>query len=165
MLTDSAELRLFVLSRRLTNCQPRTIETYQYHIGRFLGFASKPVPEHREIRCRAVPAGPPGDASAARHYLRSVHRNLSIFFGWLVAEEMLRQSPMRSLPRPKVPRRGKDFLSREDFDRLLAVCPNNYFRRSQSAWLWLLWSTGCRLDGLVKLKRRTSTGNKDESAW
>lgn len=152
VLTDSAELRLFVLSRRLTNCQPRTLETYQYHIGRFLGFARKPVGNIEKSDVELYLLGFQ-ERQCSPHYIRSVHRNLSIFFGWLVAEEMLRQSPMRSLPRPKVPRRGKDFLSREDFERLLAVCPNNFVGVRNRSWLWLLWSTGCRLDGLVKLKQ------------
>ena len=50
---------------------------------------------------------------------------------------------MRSIPWPKVPRHAKEFLTREDFDKLLAVCsPRDFRGASNIAWLWLLWSTG-----------------------
>jgi site-specific recombinase XerD len=150
--TDPPELRLFVLSRTVSNCQPRTIQTYLYHIRRFIAYVNKPLTQvtKADVELWLLSLK---EKERSPAYLRSVHRNLCIFFNWMVAEEMIPRSPMHNMPRPRVPRRGKEFLSREDFDRLLAVCPANDFRGARNiAWLWLLWSTGCRLDGLVKLK-------------
>ena len=152
-LRDSAELRLFVLSRRVANCQPGTIDTYCQRIGGLLDFAKKPATEitKADIELYLISLK---EKQRSPHYIKGIYRNLRVFFDWMVREEMLQRSPLhRNIPVPKVSRRGKEFLSREDFDRLLAACPANDFRGARNiAWLWLLWTTGCRFDGLAKLK-------------
>jgi integrase/recombinase XerD len=149
-LRDSHELRLFVLSRKVSNCRPQTIETYQRHVWRFLSFAQKPALDVNradvELYLLSV------QERCSPHYVRACYRNLRVFFSWLVNEEMLGRSPMRNIPCPKVPRHSKEFLSREDFDKLLAVCPHDFRGARNIAWLWLLWSTGCRVEGLFKLR-------------
>ena len=151
-LRDSAELRLFVLSRRVANCQPGTIDTYCQRIGGLLDFAKKPATEitKADIELYLISLK---EKQRSPHYIKGIYRNLRVFFDWMVREEMLQRSPLHNIPVPKVSRRGKEFLSREDFDRLLAACPANDFRGARNiAWLWLLWTTGCRFDGLAKLK-------------
>ena len=151
-LRDSDELSLFLLSRRVSNCSVQTVLSYQRHLDRFLWFAGKPVKDivRADVELYLLSIQ---ERQCSPHYVRSCYRNLNVFFSWLVAEEILDRSPMRNIPPPKVPRHSKEFLSREDFDKLLAVCNPHDFRGARNiAWLWLLWTTGCRVDGLFKLR-------------
>jgi len=109
-----------VLSRTVTNCQPRTIQTYLYHIRRFIVYVNKPLIEVTKADVELwLLSLKEKDRSPA--YLRMVHRNLSIFFNWMVAEEMIPRSPMRNMPRPRVPRRVR--IVRQAFIRLPARPP------------------------------------------
>ena len=151
-LTDCPETQLFVLSRKVQNCQPRTVETYQAIIGRFLAFARKPIKTilRSDVELYLLSLQEKGRSP---HYVRSCYRNLHVFFSWLVAEEMLDLSPMRGMKPPRLPRYAKDFLPEENFRKLLALCPRSDYRGARNAaWLWLLWSTGCRVDELAKIK-------------
>ncbi len=151
-LRDSQEFLLFVLSRRLSNCSPQTIETYRRHVRRFLSFARKPVLDATRADVETFLLSVQ-ERGCSPHYVRACYRNLRVFYAWLVDEEMLQQSPMQNVPCPRVSRRIKELLSRENFDKLLAVCNPHDFRGARNiAWLWLLWTTGCRLDGLFKLR-------------
>jgi site-specific recombinase XerD len=151
-LTDFPELGLFVLNRRVQNCQTRTVETYQEFIGRFLRFTGKPVKAilKSDVELYLLSLQEKGRSP---HYVRSCYRNLHVFFSWLVAEEMIDRSPMRGLKPPRLPRYAKDFLREEDFRKMQSLCPRTTFCGARNAaWLWLLWSTGCRVDELAKLK-------------
>jgi site-specific recombinase XerD len=151
-LTDFPELALFVLNRRVQNCQHRTVETYQESIGRFLRFAGKPVTGllRSDVELYLLSLQEKGRSP---FYIRKCYRNLHVFFSWLVAEEMIDRSPMRGLKPPRLPRYAKDFLPEEDFRKMQSLCARSTFCGARNAaWLWLLWSTGCRVDELAKLK-------------
>lgn len=147
------EVRVFLLSRKLSNCRPRTLETYQRSIERFLRAVGKSPHEVTKVDVQSYLMVLLEDRKRSPAYVRSVHLQLSIFYNWPMADGLMERSPMAGIPRPRAPRKGKAFLSQADFDRLLAVCPANDFRGARNiAWLWLLWTTGCRFDGLAKLK-------------
>ncbi len=147
------EVRVFLLSRKLSNCRPRTLETYQRSIERFLRAVGKPPLEVTKLDVQNYLMVLLEDRKRSPAYVRSIHLCLSIFYKWLQADGLMDHSPMAGIPRPRAPRKGKPFLSQEDFDRLLAVCPTEDFRGARNAaWLWMLWCSGCRLDGLAKLK-------------
>ncbi|MFQ5570006.1 MAG: tyrosine-type recombinase/integrase [Rhodothermales bacterium] len=57
------------------------------------------------------------DLSAAT--LHTYHTRLKAFFEWCVDQGMIRENPMRRVPKPKLKRKEKQFLTRQQYERLL----------------------------------------------
>lgn len=146
------ELSVFLLSRKVENCSKATIDTYDRRISQFLVFAKKPLTqiERSDVDLYLLSLR---EKKLSPHYVESCYRSLRAFFNWLVDEDMLPQSPMRNIKRPKTPKFTKEFLSEAQYLRLLAVCPiKDYQGIRNRAWLTLLWSTGARFSELANLK-------------
>jgi integrase/recombinase XerD len=146
-----SELSLFLLSRRVENCTKATLASYEDRIRRFLSITGKPVSEIKkaDIELYLITLK---DSGNSPHYIRTIYRNLGVFFNWLVAEDLLPQSPMRTLKLPKVPKYDKEFLAESDFRKVLSLCPLSDYRGARNAcWFWLLWTTGARWSELANL--------------
>lgn len=70
------------------------------------------------------------------------------FLAWLVGEGLLRANPAQNIRPPKVKRKARDVLSREDLDALVAAQPT---LRDQAALTLLVW-LGLRKDELRRLR-------------
>ncbi|MDM7913433.1 MAG: tyrosine-type recombinase/integrase, partial [Methanotrichaceae archaeon] len=149
----------FLLSRRIENCSQATITSYKDRISCMMRFVGKdPLAitkadiEFWLLHLRESESRRGGKRSA--HFIRSNFNAVRPFFNWLVAEGHLDKSPVANMKPPKVPKYEKEFLSEEEFHRLLSLCSNHTFVGLRDrAWLWLLWSTGCRFSELANLKR------------
>jgi site-specific recombinase XerD len=78
---------------------------------------------------------------------------LSSFFNWALREEIIVKSPMKNVPRPKVPKFIPDPFSEEEVRALLKGCkklPDNSGLRA-TAIILLLLDTGMRLNELVTM--------------
>jgi len=168
-LTDSLktddlphELAVYLLDREASRCSPRTIRDYRSRLLAFLEFSKKQVKDidRNDVRLYILSME---HRKLSPFYIKSTYKCLLAFFNWLLAEGMLKESPMANLKAPRMPQRlGKGFISEREFQRLLAVCDTRNFRgyRSQ-AWLWLLWSTCCRFSELADLDIDNLNWNSD----
>lgn len=92
----------------------------------------------------------PLTAASACHY----YRNVSVFFNWAMREELIIKSPMKNVPRPKVPKFLPDPFSEEEIRALFKACkslPDSSCLRA-IAILMVLLDTGVRLGELVHMK-------------
>lgn len=72
------------------------------------------------------------------------------FFNWLEDEEYINKSPMRKIKTPKVEKRLREALSKEEFETLRTGAKT----LRQKALLELLYSTGCRLEEVENMKKQ-----------
>ncbi|MFE6855144.1 tyrosine-type recombinase/integrase [Streptomyces sp. NPDC057674] len=78
-------------------------------------------------------------------------RSLRTFFNWLVDEEEIGRSPMRTMKAPTVPEKEVPVVSDEDLKKLLATCKGKDFKsRRDLAILMLFIDTGVRLSELTE---------------
>lgn len=147
------ELEGFLLSRLVEDCTPRTLQTYRQRIGAFFKFSPGRLPsdiERVDIEHFLLHLKEKGCAPA---YIHTNYRSLHAFFEWCVDEEIIPRSPMRKMKPPKIPKIAKPFLSEEQFQKLLYLCPPGYFIGARErAKLWMFWSTGMRLKELANLQ-------------
>ncbi|MYV64424.1 tyrosine-type recombinase/integrase [Streptomyces sp. SID2131] len=90
-------------------------------------------------------------ASSAHQQFRS----LRTFFNWLVDEEELTRSPMRTMKPPSVPEKEVPVIPEESLKKLLATCKGKDFKsRRDLAILMLFLDTGVRLSELTEREIR-----------
>jgi len=145
----------FLLSREVKGCTPATLKTYELRISQFFRFLDGQITRVQDadrsdidrflLRLRELGRSP--------HYIHSHFRALRTFFNWCVAEEFVPHSPMRNMKPPKLPKKGKPFISEAERDRLLHLCPPSTFLGARNgAAIWLFWSTGMRSQELANLQ-------------
>ena len=154
----------FLLSRRIENCSPASIKSYSDRISGMVKFIGKDPTEITKtdmefwlLHMKEGESRRGGRRSP--HYVRSSYGAIRVFFNWLVVEGHMTKNPLGNIKVPKVPRYEKDFLSTEEFHKLLSMCALSTFAGVRDkAWLWLLWTTGARFSELANLK-------KDDLDW
>ena len=150
--------KMFTLSRRVENCSPQTVRTYEFRLGQFARFAKKaPAEITRTDIDSYILHLKETDSAVGRQRspftIRSVYVTLRAFYNWMVGEGLVAKSPLATCKVPKVPKFAKEFLTEEQFQRLLSVCPGTFLGLRSRAWLWLLWSTGARFSELANLNK------------
>jgi len=80
--------------------------------------------------------------------------SLSSFFNWAIREEIIRDSPMKNVPRPKVPKFIPDPFKEDEIRALLKACKNLPEASSARAIaiILVLLDTGMRLTELLDLR-------------
>lgn len=149
------ELEGFLLSREVEGCSPLTLKTYRFRIGHFFLFLDGQVAGIQDISHTDIDRYLLHFRELGRspHYIHSHFRGLRTFFNWCVAEEFVRRSPMRNMKPPKLPRKGKPFISQAERDYLLHFCPASTFMGARTAaTISLFWSTGMRSQELANLQ-------------
>lgn len=144
----------FLLSREVENCSQETLKSYRQRLSKFLRFLSSDTCRIEDIERSDIDRYllQLRQRDRSPHYIHSNFRALRTFFNWCVIEEFVSRSPMRTMKAPKLPKKGKPFLSEATRDQLLRLCPPTTFMGSRSAAIiWLLWSTGMRIEELAHL--------------
>ena len=73
-------------------------------------------------------------------------RNIRVFFSWLVDEDVLKSNPMRKIKALKQERTAKDYMSDDDFNKLINGLDKSYFSEYRDyAMIILMLDTGMRL--------------------
>lgn len=73
-------------------------------------------------------------------------RNLRAFFNWLDSDYLLKKNPMRKIRLIKVNRQAKDYISDEDFKRLVSALDKSYFSEHRDfVMIMLMLDSGMRL--------------------
>jgi site-specific recombinase XerD len=90
---------------------------------------------------------------AARTIL-GFYSSLSAFFNWAVREDLLTQTPMKNIARPKVPRFIPDPFQEQEIRALIAACKDLTDRSSLrlTAMVLFLLDSGVRVGELLSLK-------------
>jgi site-specific recombinase XerD len=82
------------------------------------------------------------------------YTSLSSFFNWAIREELIASSPMKNVPRPRVPKFIPDSFSETEIRALLTACkqlPEKSALRATAIILVLL-DTGMRLNELLSMR-------------
>ena len=73
-------------------------------------------------------------------------RNLRVFFNWLDRDYVLQKNPMRKVRQLKVNRKAKEFISDDDFKKLIAQLDKSYYPEHRDfAMIMLMIDSGMRL--------------------
>ena len=117
----------WIAALRIQNRSEKTVERYQYIVGRLLsktrGIADSTLEGQRQI--------------------------FSSFFGWLWREGLVEKNPVANLGAIKVPKKVREAYAPVDLEKLKAACtsPRNM------ALLTFLLATGCRISEITQLNR------------
>ncbi len=135
-------LDAFLLSRRVENCRPKTLDHYAYVVGALLRVVPEPTPEAvyaylDALRARLSPSG-----------YQSHVRSLMVFCNWLAREG----GPTIRLRIPRVDRLPVIY-SPEDLERLLRVIPRRTLWGGRDFLIvHLLLDTGMRAGEVCRLR-------------
>ncbi|MBE6703113.1 MAG: site-specific integrase [Ruminococcaceae bacterium] len=84
----------------------------------------------------------PISPSTINNYLR----NLRVFFNWLERDYLIAKNPMKKIRLLKVNRKAKEYISDEDFKKLISHFDKSYFAEHRDyAMIHLMLDTGMRL--------------------
>ena len=73
-------------------------------------------------------------------------RNLRVFFNWLDRDYVIQKNPMRKVRQLKVNRKAKEFISDDDFKKLIAQLDKSYYpEHREFAMIMLMIDSGMRL--------------------
>ena len=87
-------------------------------------------------------------ATTINNYLR----NLGVFFRWLDDSYLLKKNPMKAIKPLKNPRKPKEYLTDESFQRLILALDKSYFPEHRDfAMIVLMFDTGMRLGECSRL--------------
>ncbi len=138
---------LYLAARKLDGLSDRTLEGYQRYLCKFAMVVRKNVEDITTMDIRRYLA----------LYLKTGVKNSTIatitnilrgFFRWLEDEEYILKSPVRKIKPMKLEKRLRKALTVEELELLRDGC-RTYRQR---ALLEFLYSTGCRLEEVEKLK-------------
>jgi len=147
----------FLLSREVEGCSQATLKTSKYRIGKLFQHLDETTPglslaqiNRWHVESYLVWIRNKGCSPA---YVRSNYVVLRTFFKFCLQENLIPAHPMRHMKPPKLPKVAKPFLSEDQRDQLLAICPPTLFIGARNAAVvWLLWTTGMRLSELANLQ-------------
>jgi len=149
------QLRVFLLTCKVNDLSPRTIDDYSQKVGAFVMFCrSQGIKDPHEVtpnhvRVFLLLLQDRIKASSVHDYYGCVNR----FFNWLVEESVLVHSPMERMRPPRVPKQIIQPFSQEDIRRMLVVLSEDGFRgiRNRAIILTFL-DTGLRLSELAGIR-------------
>lgn len=73
-------------------------------------------------------------------------RNLRVFFNWLERDYTIRKNPMKKIRQLKVNRKAKEYISDEDFKKLISRFDKSYFSEHRDyMMIYLMLDSGMRL--------------------
>ncbi len=139
---------LYLATRKTEGLSDKTIEGYGRTLGRFADTLRKNVEDVSAMDIRMYLAS----------YAKTGVKNTTVatttdilrgFFNWLEGEEYIPKSPMRKIKSPKVEKRIRKALTKEEFEMLRLGAKT----LRQKALLELLYSTGCRLEEIENMKK------------
>mgnify|MGYP000604040612 CR=1 FL=1 len=147
-------LKLFILTCRVNNLSPRTVNDYAQKIGAFVSFLEQEgITAPAEITATYVRLFLLGTQQRCKPVsVHDYYGTINRFFNWLVEEEILKESPMSRMHPPKVPKELIKPFKSQDIDDLLALCQNNFLGIRNRAIILTFLDTGLRLSELASIQ-------------
>jgi len=135
------KIMLYLATKKLDGLSIRTLESYSRHLNRFSNHIRKNVEDitAMDVRLHLANYAKTGVKNSTLSTETDILRG---FFRWLEDEEYILKSPMRKIKTPKVEKRTRQALTKEEFEILRGGAKT----LRQKALLELLYSTGCRLE-------------------
>lgn len=140
---------LYLATRKTEGLADKTLEGYGRTIGRFARYIRKNVEDITAMDIRMYIANRSKE-NLKNTTLANDTDILRGFFNWLEDEEYIQKSPMRKIKTPKVEKRLREALTKEEFETLRTGAKT----LRQKALLELLYSTGCRLEEVEQMKKQ-----------
>ncbi len=147
------KIMLFLASKKLDGRAKSTLESYKRYLVQFSRFIQKEPQDITTMDIRIYLTTFTKN-NAKNSTLATVIYVLKSFFGWLHDEEYITRNPTSKIQATKKERNLRKALSHEELEMLRMACETDRER----AMIEFLYSTGCRLDEVVKL-------NKDDISW
>lgn len=144
----SDRILLYLATRKTEGLSNKTLESYGRTLGRFSRYMRKNVEDitAMDIRMYLANRSKEGIKNTTLANDTDILRG---FFNWLEDEEYIQRSPMRKIKTPKVEKRLREALTKEEFETLRTGAKT----LRQKALLELLYSTGCRLEEVEQMKK------------
>ncbi|MCS3632649.1 integrase [Salinibacter ruber] len=116
----------FLDSKRRDGLQESTLDGYEYKLNNFarhtpVGAMMQDVqPDHVHSYVQArVNEGQSNESTPSNATKRSRHRHVKAFFSWAEENELVNESPVEEVPKPREEEKEKAFLKPEDVEKLL----------------------------------------------
>ena len=131
-ITQVDQVTESVIRRYITNLQER---------GKYTFYANEKSKE-QNFPERRRDFRKPVSAATINNYIR----NLKVFFNWLDSDYVLKKNPMKKVRQLKTNRNAKEYISDEDFKRLVGQLDRSYFPEHRDyTMIILMIDTGMRL--------------------
>lgn len=147
------KIALFLATKKLDGLSLKTLKNYHLHLTRFSRYLQKNFEDVNTMDLRVYLAAY-SKTGVKNSTLATQVSYLKTFFQWLETEDYIAKSPTRKINTPKVEKKLRKALSLEEVEMLRCACET----LREKALLEFFYSTGCRLDEVVKL-------NKDSINW
>ena len=151
----SSKITLFLASKKIDGISNTTLKSYYLQLTKFSNFMQKNLEDIDSMDIRMYLA----------YYMKTGVKNSTIatatwilksFFSWLEIEEYISKNPMIKIKQIKVENTVREGLSHEEIEKI-----RDNFEDSRSKGLFeFFYSTGCRLDEVVKLNRKDIDWNR-----
>lgn len=141
-------IMLYLATRKTEGLSDETLKSYGLTLGWFADSMRKNVENitAMDIRMYLARYSKTGVKNSTMATKTDILRG---FFNWLEDEEYIPKSPMRKIKSPKVEKRIREALTKEEFEILRTGAKT----LRQKALLELLYSTGCRLEEVEQMKK------------
>jgi len=140
---------IYLATRKTEGLANTTLKGYGRTIGRFARHIRKNIEDITAMDIRMYIAGRSKEDLKNTTLANDINI-LRGFFNFLEDEEYIHKSPMRKIKTPKVEKRLREGLTKEEFETLRTGAKT----LRQKALLELLYSTGCRLEEVEQIKKK-----------
>lgn len=138
----------WIAALRIQNRSEKTVERYQYIVGRLLKDLAVPIRNITVYHLRSWLAAEK-TRGIADSTLEGQRQIFSSFFGWLWREGLVESNPVANLGAIKVPKKVREPCAAVDIEKLKAACASS----RNMAILTFLLATGCRISEVTGLNR------------
>lgn len=139
---------LYLATKKTEGLSDTTIKSYGRSLMRFANTMRRNVEDISTMDIRVYLAN--YSKTGVKNTTVASHTDiLRGFFNWLEDEEYITKSPMRKIKSPKIEKRLREALTKEQFETLRTGAKT----LRQKALLELLYSTGCRLEEIEQMKK------------
>ncbi len=140
---------LYLATRKTEGLSKTTLKSYGRSLKRFANYMRKNAEDITAMDIRVYLADR-GKQDIKTSTLANDTDILRGFFNWMEDEEYILKSPMRKIKTPKVEKRLREALTKEEFETLRTGAKT----LRQKALLELLYSTGCRLEEVEQMRKQ-----------
>ena len=138
-------LQDFLIAKELQGCSDATLEGYEFVTRKMLEGIDKDVIEITPTDLRSYLS----NLTVCKVSLSSYQKNLKVFFGWLIKEELITKNPFDNIPMPQCPTVFPKILSEAEINKLINVAKKS---KRDLAVLLVLIDCGVRASELCQIE-------------
>ena len=141
--------KTFIVSKKIEGMSPQSIITYDCNLRDFFYNINKPIEDVTTNDVRVYLYGVQKRRGISNRTLDGKRLTLNSFFGWCYREGYLKSNPVARIQKIKFTEKPRDPLSDYEMEMVRNACNTTRER----AIIEVLYSTGCRISELERLKR------------